>query len=454
MDRELLKLVTDIQALLDLKDTTPLKAFLAKLHPSDLAEVIEELTPEQGAHVLALTDDEDAAEAFDDLPGATQREVIAEMESPEISVMLEQMGDDDIADLMAELGTDEAERVLGLLDVEDAAEVKQLLSYPEDSAGGIMTTEFFWVPEMYTAARAIEHMRRLAQEVETVNYIYVLGPAGKLRGVLSLRELIVADPATMVRDVLERDLVTVGVSDDQEEVARTAMHYDLLAVPVLDADGRMLGIVTIDDIVDVLDQEAAEDLAGVAHGGRTIDESGVDRDSVWARVKLRLPWLVLLMFGDFMSASVISRFEGVLQTFVVLAFFIPVLMDMGGNVGTQSLAMTVRGLATGEVDRRDLPRLIWRETRVGVSLGLICGTLIGLVALVWQRTPALGIVIGSAMAVTMGFAGVLGTVVPMIFDRLGVDSAVASSPFITSLVDVLGLLVYFAVATEVMHLLV
>jgi len=265
--------------------------------------------------------------------------------------------------------------------------------------------------------------------------------------------LIIAEPATPIRDVMEKDLVTVNVTDDQEEVARVAMHYDLLAVPVIDADGKMLGIATIDDIIDVIDEEAAEDLAGVAHGGRAIDESAAGSQNVLARIKLRLPWLVLLMFLDFLSANVISTFEGVLKTFVALAFFIPVLMDMGGNVGTQSLAMTIRGLATGEIDRDDLVRLLWRETKVGVGLGLFCGLLLGVIATIWQGSATLGIVVGSALAITMGFAGLMGMVVPMVFERLGIDSAVASSPFITSIVDVLGLLVYFAVATKVMHLL-
>lgn len=453
MDRELLKLVTDIQELLALDDNQSLKAYLAKLHPSDLAEVIEELPTEDGARLLAMMDEEDAAEALDDLDGQTQRDVIAELETPEITGILEQMADDDLADLMAELGTEQAERVLGMLDKEDAADIKQLLGYPEDTAGGIMTTDFFWVPEMYTAGKAIDHLRHLAPSVETVNYIYVLGPAGKLRGVLSLRELLMAEPNTLVRDVMEKDLITVSVAEDQEEVARTAMHYDLLAVPVVGDEGKMLGIVTIDDIIDVLDEEAAEDMHGVAHGGKVFEETEAAQHGVWARVKLRLPWLILLMFGDFMSANVISRFEGVLSTYVALAFFIPVLMDMGGNVGTQSLAMTIRGLATGEINHSDLMRLLWREGRIGIALGLVCGTLIGLVALLWQGTPVLGIVVGFAMAVTMAVAAVLGTIVPMVFERLGVDSAVASSPFITSAVDIFGLLTYFTVATKVLHML-
>ncbi len=453
MDRELLQVITDLQELLALDDTQALKAYLAKLHPSDLAEVIEELPSEDGARLLALTNEEDAADALDDLDGQTKREMIAELETPEITGILEQMADDDLADLMAELGSEEAERVLGMLDQEDAAGVKQLLAYPEDTAGGIMTWDFFWVPEMYTVGKAMDHLRRQSRDVETVNYIYVLGPARKLRGVLSLRELLMADPGALVRDVMEKDVVTVAVTEDQEEVARTAMHYDLLAVPVLDEEEKMLGIVTIDDLIDVLDEEAAEDMHGVAHGGKVLEDGEAAKHGVWGRIRLRLPWLVLLMFGDFLSANVISRFEGVLSTYVALAFFIPVLMDMGGNVGTQSLAMTIRGLATGEISTGDILRLLWRECRVGIALGIVCGALIGVVALVWQGTAVLGIVVGSAMAVTMTVAAILGTIVPMVFERLGVDSAVASSPFITSAVDIFGLLTYFAVATRVLHML-
>lgn len=446
MDRELLALVADIRDLLTTNNTPSLKECLARLHPSDLAEVIEELSSEDGARLLALMDEEGAAETLDDLESQTQREVLASLTAPKIAGILEQMADDDIADLVAELGTEQAEQVLGLLEDEDRQDVRQLMSYAEDTAGGIMTTEFVWVSAGNTAAQAIEHLRRLAPEAETVNYIYVLDEDSRLCGVLSLRELILADPGTRIRDVMETELIVAGVGEDQEEVARSAMHYDLLAVPVVDDGGRMLGIVTIDDLIDVIDEEAAEDFYGVAHGGPVPDEAVAAQQGVWFRVKLRLPWLILLMFGDFLAANVISSFSHVLESVVALAFFIPVLMDMGGNVGTQSLAMTVRGLATGEIDRSDMSRLLFREVRVGASLGVACGLLIALVGLVWQGSGTLGMVVGISMFATMSFAAILGTLVPMIMDRLGVDSAVASSPFITSAVDIVGLSVYFATA--------
>lgn len=450
MERDILKLVSEIEALLQRNDIRGLRVYLGRLHPSDLAEVIEQLDPNVGARLLALSSAEDAAEALDEMDTPAQREVIASLSPPQIADILDQMADDDLADLFADLGTEEAEKLLSLLGKDEARGLKQLLSYPEDTAGGIMTTEFVWVAEDATAAGAIEKIRRLAPDAEMVNYVYVLNGDRKLSGVLSLRELIVAPPDQVVREFMNPSPVSVHVDDDQEEVARLAMHYDLLALPVLDAADRMLGIVTIDDLVDVLDEEAAEDLHGVAGGGHgPAPEVGVAA-TVLARVRLRLPWLLLLMVGDFLAANVIRSFSHILETFVALAFFIPVLMDMGGNVGTQSLAMTVRGLATGELEHRNLWRILWRELRIGISLGAVCGVLIALIALLWQGSSALGIVVGGAMVGTMSLAALLGTVVPMVFDRLGIDSAVASSPFITSAVDITGLMIYFAIARSLL----
>ncbi|MDP2873025.1 MAG: magnesium transporter [Bacillota bacterium] len=446
MDRDILKLVSEIKELLGPDKTHQLRTYLARLHPSDLAEVVEEFEPDIGARLLALIDEENAADVLDEMDLESQRDVIASLSTPQIAGILEEMPDDDLADLFGDLSREEAQRLLGLMDREDAHDVRQLLRYPEDTAGGRMTADFVWVSENSTAAQAIDRIRRLAPEAETINYIYVLDGGRRLKGVLSLREIIVANPDSPVRSFMERDVVTVNVTDDQEEVARTAMHYDLLAVPVVDAEGRMLGISTIDDLVDVLDEEATEDLHGVLGGGHGPGVQPGVAAGAWARVRLRLPWLVILMFGDFLAANVIRGFAHVLEAIVALAFFIPVLMDMGGNVGTQSLAMTVRGLATGEIEHSDLPRILWRETKIGVMLGLFCGLLIAGVATLWQGNPTLGLVIGISMVATMTIAAVLGTMVPIVFDRMGVDSAVASSPFITSAVDVSGLLIYFATA--------
>ncbi len=450
MDRDILKLVSEIKELLGPGKTHQLRSYLARLHPSDLAEAVEEFEPEIGARLLALIDEENAADVLDEMDLESQRDVIASLSTPQITGILEEMPDDDLADLFGDLSRDEAQRLLGLMDQDDADDVQELLRYPEDSAGGRMTADFVWVNESATAAQAIDRIRRLAPEAETINYIYVLDGERRLRGVLSLREIIVANPDSPVRSFMERDVVTVQVDEDQEEVARTAMRYDLLAVPVVDAEGRMLGISTIDDLVDVLEEEATEDLHGVVGGGHGPEIQPGVAAGAWARVRLRLPWLIILMFGDFLSANVIRGFAHVLETAVALAFFIPVLMDMGGNVGTQSLAMTVRGLATGEIERSDIPSILWRETKVGFMLGAFSGLLIAGVATLWQGDPTLGVVIGFAMFCTMTIAGVLGTAVPLIFDGLGVDSAVASSPFITSAVDITGLLIYFGTAKWLM----
>lgn len=446
MDRDILKLVSEIKELLGPGKTHQLRSYLARLHPSDLAEVVEEFEPEVGARLLALIDEENAADVLDELDIEAQRDVLASLSTPQIAGILEEMPDDDLADLFGDLSREEAQRLLGLMDREDADGVQELLRYPEDTAGGRMTTDFVWVSENSTAAQAIDRIRRLAPEAETINYIYVLDGDRRLKGVLSLREIILANPDSPVRSFMERDVVSVNVGDDQEEVARTAMHYDLLAVPVVDGDGRMLGIATIDDLVDVLEEEATEDLHGVLGGGRGAEVQVGAAAATWARVRVRLPWLLLLMFGNFLSANVISGFAQVLERALALAFFIPVLMDMGGNVGTQSLAMTVRGLATGDINHGDLWRLMWRETKVGACIGLTCGIVIAGVAAVWQGNPMLGLTVGIAMFCTLTIAAVLGILMPMLFDRLGIDAAVSAGPFITTVADIMGLIIYFATA--------
>ena len=447
MDRELQPALSELRDLLSAQDQAGLREALERLHPSDLADIIEELTTEEATQLLSLLDAENAAEAFDDLESQTQREVLAAMGLPEIAGILDQMADDDIADLVAELGTEQAEQVLGLLTDEDAQDVKQLLTYDEDTAGGIMTTEFVWVKAGYTAAQSIEHIRRLAPQAETINYIYVLDQDERISGVLSLRELIVADPGDRVSGFMETDIVSVHVSEDQEEVARQAMHYDLLAIPVVDDDQRMLGIVTIDDLIDVIDEEAAEDLQGVVGGGTSGDFGEDQAVAPWTRVKQRLPWLILLMFGNFIAANVMQHFESVLASVVAVAFFVPVLLDSAGNVGTQSLAVTIRGMATRAIGPRDLGRVVWRELQTGLLLGLSCGTIIAVAAALWQSNPMLGVVVGLAMSCGLTVAAVMGVVVPMLFDRIGVDAAVASSPLITTAADVTALLIYFTLAT-------
>lgn len=423
---------------------------LATAHYADIAEVLEAVEGDDSRRwILGKLDDEEAALVVGELPPDLQIVILKLLDSGRVRSVLDKMSSDDIADLLGEAGTEEAKRILKLLEKEEAEEVTELLTYREDSAGGIMTTEFLALSENMTAEETIAKMRQLAPDAETVYYLYVVDDDEKLVGVLSLRELIVAQPGALLKDIMRRNVVSVNVATDREEVARVIRKYDLLAVPVVDDAGRIHGIVTFDDAMDVVEEETTEDIYKMAGAGQT---AGVDElRSAWARASKRLPWLVFLLFGDFLSANVIKGFTVTLESFVALAYFIPILMDMGGNVGTQSFAIVVRGLATGEVDKRELFRAACREARVGVVVGAICGLLVAGIALLWQRSPTLGLVVGGSLGLTLVVAAVVGAMIPLVMENIGVDSAVASGPFITTAIDVLALLIYFGLATYFMH---
>ncbi|MEW6244300.1 MAG: magnesium transporter [Bacillota bacterium] len=450
MERSVEEILAVLRELVESKDKEGLVRFLnEELHPADLADIIDELDADERREILELLQDEVIAAVMHELDYDDQSAILRILGPDQASKILDEMSTDDIADLLGEVEPEEAGEILELLQEEEAAEVKELLGYKDDTAGGIMTPDFIAFPEHLSAHDAIEQMRIMAPDAETVYYLYVVDEDGKLVGVVSLRELIVAKPQTSLRDIMRRNVVSVHVNDDQEQVAKTISKYDLLAVPVINDDGVLLGIVTFDDAMDVIEEETTEDFYRMA--GTGADEEEELLKGVWVKVSRRLPWLVFLLFTNFISANVIKGFTLTLEAVVALAYFIPVLMDMGGNVGTQSFAVVVRGLATGEVDRREVFRTVFKEAKVGLLLGLICGTLVSLVVLAWQGSPFLGLVVGAALSLTLITASVMGTLIPMVMERIGVDSAVAAGPFITTVVDVTALLIYFWLATMFMH---
>jgi len=444
--RTALDLAAEIRTLQTAGHETALRELLEQLHPADLAEVLEELDEADRAATLQALDAERAAMAVEALDVDDQVVVLRLLDRRRVSEILSHMSNDDVADLLGDLPPEEAGQFLGLMEREEARDIRELLQYPEDTAGGIMTTEFVSVPAVATAAQTIDLLRRLAPDAETAYYVYVVDEQGRLAGVLSLRDLIVAPPETSVGAIMNPNVISVTADTDQEEVARQVSKYDFLAMPVVDAERRLLGIVTFDDVMDVLEEEATEDiyLLGAAGVEEDVD---ILRLGPWKRATRRLPWLVLLLFGQLVAANVIAGFSSALEAMVALAYFIPILAGMGGNVGTQSLAVAVRGLATGELSRRDIFRALMVEIQTGLLLGVSTGTLIFLVALAWQGIPLLGLVVGLAMTLSMTVAALVGTLVPMVLERFGVDPAVASGPFVTTSLDVTGLFIYLGLAT-------
>lgn len=443
--KDTLALATRVRSLLAAGNRSELVALLEDLHPADVADILERLALSGAVQVFGLLDPETAAEVLAEAENAPA--LVSRMADSAVAPVLDEMGADDVADLIAEVPAGRADRLLGLMEADEAGDVQELLEHAPDSAGGLMTTEFISLPSQLTVAAAIDAIRAKAPDAEQPYYIYVVDARGRLLGVLSLRELIIAPAGDTLAQHMETNVITVAPATDQEEAARLVGKYDLLALPVVDAHQCLLGIITVDDVIDVIQAEHTEDLSlfsGSGHGDVVVT------GNAWTRTMRRLPWLVVCLFGDLLAGGVIHFFEGALQSLVALAYFIPVLMDMGGNVGTQSLAIMVRGLAIGQIDSRRILRLVFRELQVGALAGVITGTLVAVIASVWQGNPTLGLVVGIAMASTLTVAAAVGTTVPLVLSRLGVDPAIASGPFITTVIDVAGLVIYFRLAVALL----
>lgn len=427
-----------------------LNNLIEHLHPRDLAELSEDLDEEQKKELFDLLNDEEAALIIQYMEDFDQVSLFKVLEKDRGSSILKEMSSDEAVDLLSELPSEDAQELLNR--IEDTEEIEGLLKFAEDTAGGIMTTEYLALPENMPVEEAIIRLREVAVEVETIYYIYVIDEQNHLIGVLSLRELISAEDGTLLKEKMRTNIITVDIELDQEEVARIVSRYDLLAVPVVDDKGNMRGIITVDDILDVLEEEATEDIYRLV-GTSEVKGTDLINASVTHVASKRLPWLIVCLFGGLFSGSVIGVFEETLQTIVTLAIFIPVIMDMGGNVGSQSSTVFVRGLGTGEIEANEVWKYFFREVKVGLMMGIICGLMITLATSLWQQSYILGLVVGIAMFSTVILAAVIGILIPLIFWRLGVDPAISAGPFVTTIKDVTGLLIYFSTATLFMDML-
>ncbi|MDN5347237.1 MAG: magnesium transporter [Clostridia bacterium] len=427
-----------------------LQNLLKELQPVDIADLLTTLEPDERALVFDQLDLEKAALVLNELSREALASVINALGPERMADILEAMSSDDAADILGELSTNVKDRLLSLMESEEARDVRGLLGYPPDTAGGLMTTEYVAIKEDITAGEAIEILRATAPDAETVYYIYVVNSQNQLVGVVSLRELIIAPTSKLISEIMHRKVISVTVDMDQEEVARIVSRYDFLAVPVVDHERKLLGIVTVDDVIDVIQEEATEDIYLLA-GTSDIEE---ERGHLWNALRSRLPWLIVTMLEGMVAGVVLRGIEQALQAMVALAFFIPLLTGMGGNVGTQSATLTVRGLATGQINSHRTLITVFKEVSVGASIGLFFGVLVGLIASFWQQKPVLGLIVGLAMLGNMTTAATMGTLVPMFFKRVGIDPAVASAPFISASIDITGLLIYASLATLLIRYLV
>lgn len=422
------------------------------LHSYDQAQFFFKIDKETRLKMYYYLSPKEVADFFEmlEIDDNDYKEILAEMEPKYAAEMLANMYADNAVDVLNKLGKDQTASYLTIMDKNAAQEIKGLLHYEEYTAGSIMTTEYVAISQNQTVRSAMYILKKQAPTAETIYYVYVIDEDLRLVGVLSLRDLIITDDDTMISEMMSDRVVSISVGDDQEEAARQMRDYDLLALPVVDFQNHLLGIITVDDIIDVIDEEASDDYSKLA-GISDIDK--MDK-SPFTAAKKRLPWLIILLFLGMFTASLIGRFEDTLSKVPIVAVFIPLIAGMAGNAGTQSLAVAVRGIATGEMEDSGKFKIILKEAGTGILTGAICGVVVSLVIFVWKHDLILGLLVGFAILASLLVATIGGSLVPLIMHKLKIDPAVASGPFITTMNDITSILIYFGLATMFMSYLI
>jgi magnesium transporter len=421
---------------------------LAALHPADGADVLEELGLAEQRELMDELEEDEAAEVLVWLDEEEQAELVATLAPARLGDLLDAMSPDDAADVLADLPPERVEAALAAMD--DDAEVRALLAHEEDSAGGIMIPHAITLPASATAQQAIDFLRMHQPDEDNAYYLFVADRDGRLAGVVSLRQLVVAQSETPLQTIMNPEVISVNVNADQEEAARTLSHYGLMALPTVDDEGRLVGVITADDIIDVIQEEATEDiyrLAGLS------DEASVYR-SLLVASRQRLTWLFVNLPMALLASLVVSLFEPTIQRVAVLAAFMPIIGGMGGNAGIQTLTLIVRSIALGEIELSDSWRALRRELLIGLANGLFVGLTVGLVALIWQSSAWLGLVAGLAMLTNLLAAAIAGTLVPLGLKLGGADPALASGVIVTTITDVIGYSVFLSLATLLLVYLV
>jgi len=440
-------LLPDLRMSLEEKDQAALREFGLALHPAIAAEVLEELDPQEIWNVLSYSDSERQAEIFGFLNPQQQVQLVEVAPRKEFSRLIEEMAPDDRVDFLELLDDEHVENLLPLMAQAERADIRKLLSYPDGSAGSIMTTEYASLHEHLTVGEAFDRLHEQAPDSETIYYIYILDENRRLDGIVSLRQLIQARRTAKLSDIMRRDIISVRVDDDEEFVARELARFDFLAIPVVDNQHRLVGIVTLDDALDILEEEATEDAQRQA-AIEPLDDSYM-ATPLLVLVRKRGVWLVILLGAAFATAFALQHFEEMQRAYVWMGWFVPLVLASGGNAGSQSATLIIREMATRSLDHSDRMTILLREVKLAALLGAGLMTLAFIAAVMMiQLTQAIVVSLTVFLMVMLGT--VTGAVLPMAFDRLGMDPALMSNPLIAALVDVLGVIIYFTAALLVL----
>ena len=440
--------VAQVRAALERNDLGRAVAIIQALRPADQADLFADLNDEHQMALLPQLHPADSADILEELDEEEAAELVSSLPTAMLIRIVDHMQPDEAADLLGDMQTEQAQAVLAGL--EDPEEVRPLLVHSDDSAGGLMTSEFLALRRRMTAAEAIQAVREWRPETETFYYLFVVDSHGRLCGVVNLRQLVVADPATSVADIMDPEVISVRVGTDQEECARLMTRYNLLALPVVNGDNRLLGVITHDDLVEVLEAETTEDIQRLG-GAQPLDRSYLDT-AIFIVTRKRIGWLLLLFLTETLTGSVLRHFEDELQSAVALAFFVPLLIGTGGNAGSQTTSTIIRALAVGDMDLSDSLRALWHELRTGLLLGLAMAGVAYLRALTWGSSPALALTVALAIFIIVVWANGLGSVLPLLAAALRIDPTVVSGPVMSTLVDATGLFIYFTIARVILGL--
>lgn len=435
-------LITRIESLIEATDETSLKALVEPLHESELGDILEALDTDERSRLVSLIGDEFDYSSLTEVDEAVRLEVVNAIPNNQIAEAVTDLESDDAVFILEDMEQADRDEILSLVPFEERSRIIRSLDYPEETAGRRMQTEFVAVPPFWTVGQTIDYLRDDNNLPESFYEVFVIGPSFELIGYVTLDNVLRTSRKTKIEDIKEATVHPIPVLEDQEEAARVFERYDLVSAAVVDDANRLVGVLTIDDVVDFIQQEADEDIKRLAGVG---DEEL--SDSVWEITRSRFTWLLLNLFTAIMASAVIGLFDATIQEMVALAILMPIVASMGGNAGTQSMTVAVRGLATKDIDNYNMARTIKREVMVGLINGAFFAILIGLVAAFWFSNQDLGFIIGIAMIVNMFFAALSGISIPIILDKMQIDPAIASSVFVTTVTDVIGFFAFLGLAT-------
>lgn len=441
-----------IYNLIEQKDIVNLKLELLKLNEADIAEILDEINDnEKRIRIFRLLPKTIAADVFADLDLDNQQNIITSLSMKEAGTILDNLFADDAVDLIEEMPANIVTKLLKNTTKETRADINFLLKYPINSAGSIMNTAYIDLKENITVNQAIEKLRKEKEDTETLNICFVLDKERKLKGAIFLKDLLFNKPETLIKDIMEIKVLYVNTYDDQEEVANSFSKYDVNTMPVVDSENRMVGIITIDDIVDIMEQEATEDIEKMAAISPT--DKPYMKTSVFETWKKRIPWLLLLMISATFTGKIIQTYEEALASYVILTSFIPMFMDTGGNAGGQASVTIIRGISLKEIEFKDIFKIIWKEFRVAILTGITLAAANFIKLLVIDKVNmSIASVVCLTLIITIIFAKIVGCTLPLFAKKVGFDPAVMASPFITTIVDALSLITYFQIATILLGL--